>query len=184
MNQVVEKQSSHKSLVMKLSLMAVFMLGFGFAMVPLYNVLCSALGLNGKTGGAVPLAVQTVDKSRTITIEFFTTTNDKLPWKFYPIVRELKVHPGKNYRVAFYAENDTDKPMVIQAIPSVAPGYAAKYLKKTECFCFEQQHFKAHESMKMPLLFHIDRDLPKNIRRMTLSYTLFDAGKFVKKRSG
>ena len=47
--------------------------------------------------------------------------------------------------------------MTVQAIPSVTPGIAAKYLKKTECFCFTQQTLNGHEAMNMPLLFHLDR---------------------------
>jgi len=67
--------------------------------------------------------------------------------------------------------------MVIQAIPSVSPGIAAKHLKKTECFCFTKQYFKPSEQRIMPILFHIDIDLPKEINTVTLSYTLFDVSK-------
>lgn len=65
--------------------------------------------------------------------------------------------------------------MTVQAIPSVSPGIAAKYLKKTECFCFAQQTLPGQSAMDMPLLFHLDRDLPANIKEVTLAYTLFDA---------
>jgi len=150
------------------------MFGFGYAMVPLYNVLCSALGINGKTGGPAGLNMSSVDKSRQVIVQFITTRNGDLPWKFYPKQRNVKIYPGANTLVHFYAENDSDKTMVVQAIPSVAPGTAAKYLKKTECFCFNQQTFRSKESMDMPVLFHIDPALPKNVHTITLSYTLFD----------
>lgn len=84
------------------------------------------------------------------------------------------MHPGEIVKLAFYAENKTDYTMTVQAIPSVTPGIAAKYLKKTECFCFTQQTLNGHEAMNMPLLFHLDTDLPKNVNTVTLSYTLFD----------
>ena len=64
--------------------------------------------------------------------------------------------------------------MVVQAIPSVTPGIAAKYLKKTECFCFTQQTLNGHEAMNMPLLFHLDEALPSNVNTVTLAYALFD----------
>ncbi len=76
-------------------------------------------------------------------------------------------------RIAYFARNDSSKVMTVQAIPSVTPSLAASHLKKTECFCFNQQTLKAHQSMDMPIIFHLDNDLPKNIKEITLSYTLF-----------
>ena len=64
--------------------------------------------------------------------------------------------------------------MVGQAVPSVAPGRAATYFNKTECFCFTQQAFAANESRDMPLVFIVDPDLPKDVDTVTLSYTFFD----------
>lgn len=150
------------------------MFGFGFALVPLYNVMCKQLGINGKTSGQVAYHAQTVDKNRNLTVEFVTTMNEDLHWDFHPINRKVRLHPGELKRVAFYAENKTDKTMVVQAIPSVSPSLAAKYLKKTECFCFARQSLKPHEHMEMPVLFHMDTELPKEISTVTLSYTLFD----------
>jgi cytochrome c oxidase assembly protein subunit 11 len=164
-----------RRLVIILVVWAVAMFGFGFALVPLYDVMCNKLGFNGKTGGKENLAaLNTVDVNRTITVQFVATNNANLPWKFHPVQTTIEVHPGENTRTAFFAENDSDKDMTIQAVPSVTPGLAAKYLKKTECFCFTQQTLKSHESMNMPLLFHIDRDLPAHVNTVTLSYTLFD----------
>lgn len=153
---------------------AIGMFGFGFALVPLYNVMCKQLGINGKTSGVATVNYGKVDESRTITIQFLATRNSQMPWVFHPKQRSVRIHPGQNKRIAFYAENTTNKTMTVQAIPSVSPSLAAKYLKKTECFCFTQQTMKAHEGMDWPILFHIDNDLPKNIRTVTLAYTLFD----------
>jgi len=159
---------------------AIGMFGFGFALVPLYNVLCNVLGINGKTGAQVTYDATKgyIDKQRWITIEFLATNNQELPWKFYPIKKKLKVHPGQVYRMAYFAENNSGRTMTVQAIPSVAPGYAAKYLKKTECFCFSQQTFKNGEKQEMPLMFHLDPAIPKSVHTLSLSYTMFDAGKY------
>ena len=165
---------NHKRLIFKLMLIVLGMLGFVVAMVPFYNVFCKAVGLNGKTGGAVEYQQTNVDKTRTITVEFVATNNENLPWKFYPMTTKIKLHPGEMTRIAYYAENNSPRDMSIQAIPSVTPGAAAKYLKKTECFCFTQQFLKSHDKKEMPVLFHLDPDLPKNINTITLSYTLFD----------
>lgn len=167
---------SHKKVLLGTATIVIGMFGFGYALVPLYNVLCKTLGINGKTGGAVLYDASTaaIDKSRTITLEFLATNNEQLPWRFKPNNRKIKLHPGEMRRVSYFAENTTDHTMTVQAIPSVSPGLAANYLKKTECFCFNQQTFTGHEKMDMPILFHIDPGLPKNIKTITVSYTLFD----------
>lgn len=167
-------EKNNRKLVILLTLFAIGMFGFGYALVPLYNVLCKSLGINGKTATSSQAADVAVDYSRTVTVQFLSTRHNYMPWKFYPMVTTIKIHPGENTKVAFYAENETNSAMIVQAIPSVSPGLAAKYLKKTECFCFSKQAMDGKTGMKWPLLFHIDRELPKNIHTVTLSYTLFD----------
>lgn len=172
-----EGVKSNKRLVTLLVVIVIGMFAFGFALVPIYNSLCQALGINGKTN-ATSIAYDAdnavIDKSRTITVEFIATNSGGVPWSFHPNTKKLKVHPGEIAKLSFYAENKSDHAMSVQAIPSVTPGIAAKYLKKTECFCFTQQTLNGHEAMDMPLLFHLDKALPSNVRTITLSYTLFD----------
>lgn len=175
-------KKNRKTLII-LFLITIGMFGFGFALVPFYNLLCKNLGINGKTSNIVEVNKEAVDPHRVITVEFVATSNANLPWDFYPLVKKIKVHPGENERVAYYAKNNSNHTMTVQAIPSVTPGVAAKYLKKTECFCFTQQTFRAGESRDMPLLFHLDKALPSDITTLTLSYTMFDAEKFKKATS-
>lgn len=174
----MSKQGKNRNtrLVLVLITFVIGMFAFGFALVPIYNSLCKALGINGKTNTAsIAYDKQTkVDTSRTITVEFIATKNGGVPWRFHPNTRKVKVHPGEIAKLSFYAENQSGQAMTVQAIPSVTPGIAAKYLKKTECFCFTQQTLNGHEAMDMPLLFHLDSALPSYIRTVTLSYTLFD----------
>lgn len=168
--------NKHVQLAIFLSLIALSMFSFGYALVPLYNVLCKNLGFNGKplNKATAPTQRIEIDTTRTITIQFLTTNNKNIPWDFYPQITTLHIHPGQNTRVMFYAKNKSDHTMTVQAIPSVTPGRAAAYLKKTECFCFAQQTLKSQSELTMPLLFHIDRELPPTIHTVTLSYTLFD----------
>ncbi|WP_454781441.1 cytochrome c oxidase assembly protein [Legionella sp. WA2022007384] len=173
----MNKQKGHHRLLLILSGLVLGMFAFGFALVPIYNSLCKSLGINGKTNPeavAYDAAKAKVDNKREITVEFVATNNSGVPWAFYPKTRKITVHPGEIAKLAFYAENKTDHPMTVQAIPSVTPGIAAKYLKKTECFCFTRQTLNGHEAMNMPLLFHLDADLPEKVHTVTLSYTLFD----------
>jgi cytochrome c oxidase assembly protein subunit 11 len=167
---------NHTKLLVILAVIVVGMFGFGFALVPIYNSLCKVLAINGKTNTeAIAYDVSKAKiADREVLVEFVATNNGGVPWAFYPKIHKLKVHPGEIAKLAFYAENKTNHRMVVQAIPSVTPGIAAKYLKKTECFCFTQQTLNGHEAMNMPLLFHLDTDLPENVKTITLSYTLFD----------
>lgn len=160
----------------KLVAVAVLMFAFVFVvMVPLYNVLCDALGINGKTSGEAYTAVPAgVDESRLVSIQFVATNNEGMPWEFGPSVSVMKVHPGAVNDTLFHARNPLAKDMVAQAIPSVSPARAAEYFHKTECFCFNQQPLAAGASAEMPLQYIIDRDLPADIKTITLSYTIFD----------
>ena len=162
--------------VLKLATVSVAMFAFVFVvMVPLYNVLCDALGINGKTSAQAYTAVDAaVDTGRSITVQFIATNNDGMPWEFRPQVTAMDVHPGAANDTVFFAANPTTQDMVAQAIPSVSPSRAAEYFHKTECFCFNQQPLGGESNTLMPLQFIVDQDLPKDIKTITLSYTLFD----------
>ncbi len=163
--------------VVKLVTVAVGMFAFVFVvMVPLYDVLCDALGINGKTSGEAYTSVQAgVDESREITIQFVATNNEGMPWEFGPSVTMMKVHPGAVNDTVFHARNPLPDAMIAQAIPSVSPARAAEYFHKTECFCFNHQPLQGDSAAEMPLQFIVDQDLPRDIRTITLSYTFFDA---------
>lgn len=162
--------------VIKLVTVAVAMFAFVFVvMVPLYDVLCDALGINGKTSSQAYTSVQAeVDESRLVTVQFVATNNEGMPWEFGPSTTAMKVHPGAVNDTVFYARNPLPRAMVAQAIPSVSPARAAEYFHKTECFCFNQQPLEGRAEADMPLQFIIDQDLPRDIKTITLSYTIFD----------
>lgn len=149
------------------------MFAFSFALVPLYNVLCKTLGINGKTNTARIDNKNVIDYSRTVTIQFLATANAKLPWNFYPETKTIKIHPGQNTKIFYDAQNNSSAVITAQAIPSVTPSMAAKYFKKIECFCFQKQTLQPHEKIRMPVIFYLDPLCPKNIHEITLSYSLF-----------
>ena len=164
---------STRQLIQRLLVLVVAMFAFGFALVPIYDVMCQAFGINGKTAGAYEGA-QTVDQARQGRVQFLATNSADMVWEFHPQADELSVHPGATQQMLFVAFNPTDKPMTAQAIPSVAPSKAAAYFHKTECFCFTQQVLQPGERIEMPVRFIVDRDLPKDVHHLTLAYTLFD----------
>ncbi len=144
-------------------------------MVPLYDVLCDALGINGKTSGqAYEAATIQIDENREIMVQFIATNSDGMPWEFRPTATMMRVNPGAVNETVFFARNPLAKDMVAQAIPSVSPARAAEFFHKTECFCFNQQPLGGQQSTEMPLQFIIDQDLPRDIKTITLSYTMFD----------
>jgi cytochrome c oxidase assembly protein subunit 11 len=170
-----ERQQANQRVVKRLGIAAVLMFGFGFAMVPLYDVFCDITGINGKTGRIAQEEAlsQVVDEDRLVTVEFLATVHSDLPWEFRPMVRKIKVHPGEITEVNYYARNKTDQLVAGQAVPSLAPGLAAKYFNKTECFCFTRQALGPGEGKEMPLRFIVDPALPENIRTVSLSYTFY-----------
>jgi cytochrome c oxidase assembly protein subunit 11 len=165
---------TNKHLVVKLLVLALGMFAFGFLLVPIYDVFCDITGIGGKFDNTAAIVeAQTPADDRTITVEFITSLNEYAPWEFRPAVASIEVRPGEMYETTFYARNLTDRKIIGQAVPSIAPGQAVKYFKKTECFCFTSQQFNAQEAKDMPLKFVVDPDLPEYIDRLTLSYTFF-----------
>ena len=165
--------ASNRRLIVRLLAVVAGMFVFGFALVPIYDVMCQAFGINGKTAGAYQ-GSQTVDEARQVRVQFLATNAAGMLWEFGPQADELVVRPGQANDMLFIAHNPTDRPMTAQAIPSVAPSRAAAFFHKTECFCFTQQVLQPGERIEMPVRFIVDRDLPADVRHLTLAYTLFD----------
>ncbi len=170
-----QMQTENKKVIGKLLVLVVAMFSFGFALVPLYDVFCDITGLNGKTDNekAEFAEAPTVDKSRLITVQFISNLNEQMPWEFKPTTTSIQVHPGEATKIEYFVRNSSHRDIIGQAVPSVAPGIAAAYFQKTECFCFTEQALKAGEERLMPVIFIVDSSLPKELNELTLSYTFF-----------
>lgn len=164
---------------LKLAAIPLLMFGFGFALVPLYDVFCDITGLNGKTGRieASEIDASQVDISRTIEVRFLANTNTGLPWDFQPLVKKMEIHPGQVYEAVFRVRSATDRTTLGQAVPSVSPGLAAEHFNKTECFCFTEQELAGRETLDMPVRFVVGTGISENIEQITLSYTFFSLDK-------
>ena len=175
---MTDKQRSNdtRQLTVRLLLLAAGMFGFGFALVPIYDVFCEITGFGGRTNAeAAADVVEAPDTTRNIDLEFITTVNQYAPWEFHAELDGMTVHPGGLYEATFIAKNLTDEHKIAQAVPSVAPQQAAEHFKKLDCFCFTQQAFMPGEEKAMPVRFIIDSELPDYVDTITLSYTFFDA---------
>ncbi len=166
-----DRQRKHTALLL---LLAVGMFGFAFALVPLYNVFCELTGINGKTSGQATVSVQTSPiLEREVTIQFLAHVGRGMPWEFRPTESRLRVRLGEINETSFYVRNHANQAVTGQAVPSVTPGLAARYLHKIECFCFTQQTLEAGEEMEMLVKFYMGIDLPADINTLSLSYALF-----------
>ena len=167
-----ELKQENRRLSRRLTLVAIGMFGFAFALVPFYNQICAALGINNIDQPSVISNTQ-VDRSRTVTIELDSNTHD-LPWRFKPLVSRVTVHPGELTTVEYEIVNVREASVTGQAVPSYGPQLAGEYFNKLECFCFTQQTLAPGETRRMPVTFVVDPRLPKSVGSIALSYTFFE----------
>jgi cytochrome c oxidase assembly protein subunit 11 len=171
----VTRPRRDRRLLLGLGAMTVGMFAFGFAMVPLYRAVCRLTGLNGTGIEAVSSAYAGgADEGRVVTVQFVANVNSRLPFDFHPDADEVKVHPGELYGTSFYAKNDSGADVTAQAVATYAPGEAARYVHKTECFCFTRENFGPRQDRHMPVRFYLDPALPKDISTVTISYTYYN----------
>jgi cytochrome c oxidase assembly protein subunit 11 len=166
---------ANRQLLLKLLVFALGAFAFGYALVPLYDVLCDVTGFGNERRLAQKSVIDAKpDETRTLTVEFLAELPSNGNWTFRPVLREMKIHPGQLYTADFLARNLTGRDTVAQAVPSMAPTKVAPYFHKTECFCFTPQSFKTGEERALPVRFVVDPAIPADIDRITLAYTFYD----------
>jgi cytochrome c oxidase assembly protein subunit 11 len=170
-----QRRRANRSLIAGLVIMTAGSFAFGWALVPLYDVFCRAVGVgNAEAKSGRSQAQEAIDPNREITIEFVADPASVGSFEFRPKVASMRIHPGKLYDTEFYARNLTNQASVAQAVPSISPSVGAKYFHKTECFCFSPQRFGVGEGRDMPVRFIVDPALPPNVDKLTLAYTFYD----------
>jgi cytochrome c oxidase assembly protein subunit 11 len=167
-----ERRRPERGLTGSLWLMAAGSFVFGFALVPLYDVICEAAGIRVNTA---PSTLQASDLAagRKVEMEFMSILAPGSDMEILPVTTALTVQPGKLQEARFRIRNREAVPVVAQAVPSVAPSTTARYLQKTECFCFTPQTFAAGEEREFTVRFILDPALPVQIDRMTLAYSMY-----------
>lgn len=162
--------------IWKIVAIPIVMLGFAFAMVPLYNTFCDLTGFNGRSNSLRTADANVnyeVDANRQIKVSFVTQVAAGMPITFKAQSAITKIYPGQMKTMIFEAENRSNKRIIGQAIPSVIPSQAAIHFKKLECFCFQKQEFSPGEKVKMPVRFTIDPEVDSEILDVSLSYTFY-----------
>ncbi|CCK75135.1 MAG: cytochrome c oxidase assembly protein [Oleispira antarctica] len=184
----VQRKSPETRLIIKLVLFPCLMFGFGFLLIPLYDVFCDITGLNGKFDlspsvidaqsliqSDTALSTQQQIESHQVILQFTAASDQQEIWKFQPAQSQLEINTGQQYKTYFTLHNPTNAVMEFTAIPSISPGLAAEFLIKTECFCFQKQVLQAGERVEMPLVFQLRNDTPKDYKKLTLAYRIYAA---------
>ncbi|AOY00801.1 cytochrome c oxidase assembly protein [Jeongeupia sp. USM3] len=156
----------NRRIAIRLGLAAAAMFGFGYAMVPFYDTLCRALGLDR---ARPEFATATATALR---LEFDTNVAAGLPVEIEAIDRVVAAKPGGLIKARFRISNTGDAPLTIRAIPSFAPVRAAGLLQKLECFCFDALKLAARETRDVTVVLLVAKELPDELGAATLSYTL------------
>jgi len=159
---------------------------FAFAQVQLYGLFCQALGVDSLSARTPvsqeylidqSLSKQDIAATRLVTVRFDATVNAGLPWSFLPVEKKIKLVPGEYQQVTYLVKNLSNETIIGQSIPNVIPWQAQTYLKKIDCFCYNQQTLMAYEEKEMTVVFTLSPDLPEDMNSLVLSYTFLNTGK-------
>ena len=154
------------------------MVGLSFASVPLYRLFCAATGFGGTTQRAAAAPQEIA--GAVVTVRFDAETAPGLGWEFYPLVRQVQLHPGEQREVFFRAVNRSAEAVTGSATFNVTPLKSGIYFDKLQCFCFTEQRLASGESKDMGVVFFVDPDIlrdpeTRDVQTITLSYTMFRA---------
>ncbi len=152
---------------------SVAMFAFGYAMVPLYYTLCKALGID--TAQPWVLAQTAPAPPRPLRVEFDANSHNTLV-SMVPAKRVTGLTTGTAYSLTYEIANLTDEPVRGLAVPSFSPAHAARWFTKLQCFCFAELVLEPRETLRAPVVFLVEQDMPDEIATLSLSYTFFPQG--------
>lgn len=158
---------------------ALFMLGLGYAAVPLYEMFCRVTGFGGTTMTATESDAARAAANatgQTISIRFDASAASDMPWTFRPSQATDTITIGERDIATYVARNESSVPVTGMATFNVTPEQAGKYFNKVQCFCFTEQTLMPGQEVTMPVLYFVDPamlDDPnmKGVEQITLSYT-------------
>ncbi|MXO76236.1 cytochrome c oxidase assembly protein [Altererythrobacter aerius] len=163
-------------------LLALGMLGLGYAAVPLYQMFCQVTGFGGTTQRATEdeasLAAARAQQlaGATVSVRFDANVDSDLPWTFRPEQVTQTVRLGQRQMAFYYARNNSDQPITGTASFNVSPAQTGGYFNKVQCFCFTEQTLQPGQEVVMPVLFFVDPSIRSDrnaarVEQITLSYT-------------
>jgi cytochrome c oxidase assembly protein subunit 11 len=160
------------------SLMVVAMTALGFASVPLYRMFCQATGWNGTVQERLNAVAPGAVVGKLVNVRFDANVHPGMGWTFQPDSRVMRVAVGARNLAYFTAVNDTDHEITGSAAFNVTPENVGQYFVKIQCFCFTEQTLRAHERVRMPVIFYVDPGFAtdpdtQKYGEITLSYTFY-----------
>ena len=181
------------------SSMSLISLGCAFLFVPLYRLYCSPQGRgadpkfvakqamrnqNLDEGGGKSTDEDNINpvRRKLLSVRFLSDVGNTMPIAFVPLQRSMDVLIGEP-ALAFYSSyNKSNKTLLGVSTYTISPAEAMAYLNKIQCFCFEEQRFKPHELVEMPVFFYIDKDFLNDpmvswLDEVILNYTFFNMEK-------
>ena len=143
---------------LKLLFLTFIMFGFGFMLVPFYEAICEATGINVLAAREKTeifdvkkyLKNTQVDTSRSVIVEF--DSNSHGPWVFKPENSSVTLHPGELITVNFKVTNPSSYPISGRGwMPTWKTEVAMSGTKNDECL----RHLHSTRNCSLVLVDHV-----------------------------
>jgi cytochrome c oxidase assembly protein subunit 11 len=149
---------------------ALVMLGFTFAQVPMFRLFCEKIGF-----GISPNSdIEEGEGGREVKVLFTGVTAGSLPVYFKAKKSILTARIGKRFENEYHFVNMSDDTVYFRPVHSILPEDAAKKFTMTKCFCFDDQTMLPHEEKDFTVICALSKDLKDDVEQVTLNYTLFE----------
>ena len=154
----------------------VAMFAFSYLLVPMYDVICKHMGVNGHVGHvAKSVNHHHLVSDHPVKLQIVTNVNTELPWDVIPIERTKTIQPGETIEVHYYVRNKSAHSATVHPVLSLTPGELAQYFVQ-ERDHHEQttQSLAGGQSALWSMKFRLSQQIPDNVSELTLAYSLFD----------
>lgn len=169
--------NANRRLLTKLALFAGVMFVFAWGLIPVYRVFCQWTGLNQVRAVTPPKNVAVSAPDKPVSINFDANVQPGLPWKITILNTHASARPGQTVRGDFEVTNLSNQRVTGQAVPRYLPAATEPYIHKIQCFCFEPQVFEPGQTRQLMVVFTLDKNLPRQIDDITLSYSMYSLPK-------
>jgi Cytochrome c oxidase assembly protein CtaG/Cox11 len=106
-------------------------------------------------------------------IKMEATNVKKNVLSFYPLQTYIYTIPGESTLIFYRLENLTSFSMSSLSVYVTSPAEAVSYIKKLQCFCYEELMISPKCIIDLPILFSIDEEiLNEDFNEITLNYIL------------
>lgn len=170
--------------------LGILSLGCTFLFVPLFRMYCAPTGRGADPKFYTPEAAKQREEQnknypvqkKLLKVRFLSDVGNTMPIAFVPLQKEVEVLIGEPALAFYSAYNRSNRTLLGVSSYTIAPPEVTNYLNKIQCFCFEEQRFKPHELVEMPVFFYIDRDFLNDpmvswLDEVIVNYTFFNLEK-------